>query len=168
MDYAPGMSGKMLLVIDVQRGFVNEHTRHVVPVVERLQDAFERVIATRFVNAPGSPYRAFLDWGRFGEGSADGALAFRPAPHAVTVEKTVYSCVTDAFLDGLRESGTTEVSLCGIDTDACVLVTAIDLFQHGIRPVVLSGACASHAGPECHEAGLRLLERLVGKGQIIR
>ena len=160
------MPGKMLIVIDVQNGFVNGHTRHVVPVVERLQHGYERIHATRFVNPPESPYRRFLDWRRFGEGSADAELAFRPAAHAVIVEKHVYSCVTEELLDELRQAGMNEVSLCGIDTDACVLMTAVDLFQNGFRPVVLADACASHAGPDYHEAGLRLLERLIGRRQI--
>ncbi len=162
------MSGKTLIVVDVQSGFVNGHTRHIVPAVERLQAGYDRIYATRFVNAPASPWRRFMDWRRFAEGSADAELAFRPAAHAVIVEKHVYSCVNDALLRDLRDRGTTEVSLCGIDTDACVLVSAVDLFQNGIRPVILADACASHAGPEYHEAGLRLLERLVGKRQIVR
>ena len=45
-------------------------------------------------------------------------------------------------------------------------MTAVDLFQNGFRPVVLADACASHAGPDYHEAGLRLLERLIGRRQI--
>ena len=49
------MSGQTLIVVDVQTGFVNEHTRHVVPVVERLQHGYERIYATRFVNAGASP-----------------------------------------------------------------------------------------------------------------
>ena len=162
------MSGKTLIVVDVQRGFVNGHTRHVVPAVERLQAGCDRIYATRFVNAPVSPWRRFMDWRRFAEGSADAELAFRPAAHAVIVDKHVYSCVNEALLHDLRDRETAEVFLCGIDTDACVLVSAVDLFQNGIRPVILAEACASHAGPEYHEAGLRLLERLVGTDQIIR
>ena len=161
------MSGNTLIVVDVQTGFVNEHTRHVVPVVERLQHRYERIYATRFINVGASPYRAFMDWHRFGEDSTDTELAFRPAPHAVVAEKHVYSCVSKELLCELRDRGATEVSLCGIDTDACVLVSAVDLFQNGIRPVVLARACASHAGPEYHEAGLRLLVRLVGRDQIV-
>ena len=103
------MSRKTLIVIDVQKGFVNEHTRHVVPVVERLQNGYERIYATRFVNAGASPYREFLDWHRFGEGSADTELAFRPAPNAVIVEKHVYSCVTRSFLDELRLIGRRQI-----------------------------------------------------------
>ena len=162
------MSGKTLIVVDVQRGFVNEHTRHVVPTVERLQAGYDRIYATRFVNPPASPWRRFLDWRRFAEGSADAELAFRPAANAVILEKHVYSCVGEDLLRDLRDRGTTEVSLCGIDTDACVLISAVDLFQNGIRPVILAEACASHAGPEYHEAGFRLLERLIGKDQIVR
>ena len=161
------MSGQTPIIVDVQTGFVNEHTRHVVPVVEQLQHGYERIYATRFVNAAASPYREFLDWHRFGEGSTDAELAFRPAPNAVIVEKHIYSCVTRSFLDELRQSGTTEVALCGIDTDACVTVSAIDLFQNGIRPIVLAQACASHAGSDYHEAGLKLLARLIGTRQIV-
>ena len=162
------MSGRTLIVIDVQRGFVNEHTRHVPPVVERLQSGYDRIHATRFVNAEGSPYRKILGWHRFAEGAPDTELAFRPAARAAIARKHVYSCVSETLLRELRERGTAEVSLCGIDTDACVLVSAVDFFQRGIRPLVLAEACASHAGPERHEAGLRLLERLVGNGQVLR
>ena len=162
------MSGKTLIVVDVQRGFVNGHTRHIVPAVERLQSGYDSIYATRFVNAPASPWRRFMDWRRFAEGSADAELAFQPAANAVVVEKHVYSCVNEDLLHDLRDRGTAEVFLCGIDTDACVLVSAVDLFQNGIRPVILAEACASHAGPEYHEAGLRLLERLVGTDRIIR
>ena len=168
MGYAWRMPETTLVVIDVQAGFVNRRTRHVAPAVERLQHGFDRLYATRFVNAPESPWRRFMDWRRFAEGSADTELAFRPAAHAVILEKHAYSCVNEALLRDLRARGTAEVSLCGIDTDACVLVSAVDFFQRGIRPVILADACASHAGPECHEAGLRLLERLVGKEQIVR
>ena len=162
------MSGKTLIVVDVQRGFVNGHTRHIVPAVERLQAGCDRIYATRFINPPASPWRRFMDWRRFAEGSADAELAFRPAAYAVILEKHAYSCVNEDLLRDLRDRETAEVFLCGIDTDACVLVSAVDLFQHGIRPVILAEACASHAGPEYHEAGLRLLERLVGTDQIIR
>ena len=162
------MSGKTLIVVDVQSGFVNGHTRHVVPAVERLQTGCDRIYVTRFVNPPASPWRRFMDWRRFAEGPADAELGIRPAAHAVIARKDVYSCVNEDLLHDLRDRETAEVFLCGIDTDACVLVSAVDLFQNGIRPVILAEACASHAGPEYHEAGLRLLERLIGKDQIIR
>ena len=85
----------------------------------------------------------------------------------VVLDKQVYTCVTPAFLADLRDNGIEEVAICGIDTDACVSACAVDLFENGIRPVLLSDACASHAGAEYHEAALRILARLIGKNQIV-
>lgn len=155
-----------LLIVDVQIGFVNDATRHIVPKVEELQKRYAHVYATRFINAEGSPYRRLLDWHRFYEDSDDVPLAFEPVDGAVVIDKHVYTCVTPAFLDDLRGKGIEEVAICGIDTDACVSACAVDLFENGFKPILLSDACASHAGAEYHEASLRILARLIGKRQV--
>ena len=155
-----------LLIVDVQIGFVNDATRHIVPKVEELQKRYAHVYATRFINAEGSPYRRLLDWHRFYEDSDDVPLAFEPVDGAVVIDKHVYTCVTPAFLDDLRGKGIEEVAICGIDTDACVSACAVDLFENGFKPILLSDACASHAGAEYHEAALRILARLIGKRQV--
>ena len=156
-----------LLIVDVQVGFVNDATRHILPRVEALQKQYAHVYATRFINAEGSPYRRLLDWHRFYRDSEDVPLAFEPVDGVVVIDKHVYTCVTPALLDDLRGKGIEEVAICGIDTDACVSACAVDLFENGIRPVLLSDACASHAGTEYHEAALRILARLIGKNQIV-
>ena len=156
-----------LLIIDVQVGFVNDATRHILPIVEALQKQYPHVYATRFINAEGSPYRRLLDWHRFYESSEDVPLAFEPVDSVTVIDKNVYTCVTPAFLDELRSKDIEEVAICGIDTDACVATCAVDLFENGFRPVLLSEACASHAGAEYHEAAIRILTRLIGKKQIV-
>ena len=54
----------MLLVVDVQNGFVNEHTRQIIEPVNRLIAGFrergEQVAFTRFVNTPGSGYQRWI------------------------------------------------------------------------------------------------------------
>ena len=160
-------SNKALLIVDVQVGFVNDATRHILPKVEELQRKYAHVYATRFINAEGSPYRKLLDWHRFYESSEDVPLAFDPVDGVTVIDKHVYTCITPAFLQGLRSKGIEEVAICGIDTDACVSACAVDLFENGFRPILLSEACASHAGAEYHEAALRILARLIGKNQII-
>ena len=156
-----------LLIVDVQVGFVNDATRHILPKVEALQKQYAHVYATRFINAEGSPYRRLLDWHRFYESSDDVPLAFEPADGVVVIDKQVYTCVTPSFLEDLHSKGIEEVAICGIDTDACVSACAVDLFENGFRPVLLSEACASHAGAEYHEAAIRILTRLIGKNQIV-
>ena len=160
-------SRSALLIIDVQVGFVNDATRHILPKVEALQKQYKHVYATRFINAEGSPYRTLLGWHRFYESSADVPLAFEPVDGVEVIDKHVYTCVTPAFLDDLRSKGIDEVAICGIDTDACVATCAVDLFENGFRPILLSEACASHAGAEYHEAAIRILTRLIGKNQIV-
>ena len=158
---------RALLIVDVQVGFVNDATRHILPKVVALQSQYKHVYATRFVNAEGSPYRKLLDWHRFYANSGDVPLAFQPVDGVTVIDKYVYTCVTPDFLHDLRDKGIEEVAICGIDTDACVSACAVDLFENGIRPVLLSEACASHAGAEFHEAALRILARLIGKRQIV-
>ena len=161
------MSGSSaLLIVDVQAGFVNDATKHIVPVVEALQTRYDYVYATRFINARDSAHRKWIDWHRFSEGTAEVELAFETGDNVVVIDKTVYTCINDSFLSELRTNGISEIHICGIDTDACVLKCAVDLFEAGIRPIVLANACASHAGSEFHDYGLQILRRLIGKRQI--
>jgi len=46
------------------------------------------------------------------------------------------------------------------------LKSAVDAFERDIEPVVITDACASHAGGAVHEAGLLLLGRFIGKDQL--
>lgn len=155
-----------LLIVDVQVGFINEATKHVVAAVEALQPRYEHIFATRFINAPDSPHRKWIHWNKFCEGSKNVPIAFCPSPKVVVIDKTTYTCVTPVFLKELGELQITEMHVCGIDTDVCVFSCATDLFQNHIRSVVLKAACGSSAGKEQHEYALRTLEHLVGDEQI--
>lgn len=153
-----------LIIIDVQKGFVNDATAHVPARVAALQNDYADAIATRFVNPEGSAHRRLIGWRRFAPRSADTDLAFAPGPHVRVVEKQTYSCLTPEVRAMLPVGG--DVHLCGIATDNCVLATAVALFDAGFTPVVLADACASHAGADYHAWGLKILERLIGARQI--
>ncbi len=71
------------------------------------------------------------------------------------------------MLDVIADGGYETLLLIGIATDGCVLKTAVDAFEQGLTPIVLSDLCASHAGNQVHEAGLLLIGRFIGKDQII-
>jgi nicotinamidase-related amidase len=157
----------VLLIIDVQQGFINERTHHVPAAVEALQEDYEHVIVTRFNNPEGSPYRQLIGWDRFTPGSNDTKFAFTPRKDAMIIDKSTYTCINKAFLAKLNDWDTRIIDLCGIATDNCVLKCAVDLFEAGRVPRILSSYCASHGGPDCHEAGLLLLRRLIGENQVI-
>jgi len=161
------MALRFLIIIDVQKGFINPWTTHIPARVEALQGDFRRIRVTRFFNPPGSLHRRLIGWKRFAPDSADVELAFTPRDDAQVVDKSTYTCLDHALLEDFGRAGIGRVYLCGIATDNCVLKTAVDLFEAGIEPVVLADACASHGGPECHEAGLMLLRRFIGEGQVV-
>lgn len=162
----------VLVVIDLQVGFINDKTIKVANNIRDLLDSGEyyAVIATKFTNMTGSSFDSFLGWtGMLGE-EEKALLPFVEEYADIIVSKCSYSCVKNtnfiqsllSLCDGLPE----EVTLVGVDTDACVLATAIDLFEMGIRPIILEDCVGSSGGDECHEAGMLLLKRSIGKGQI--
>lgn len=156
-----------LLIVDVQRGFINAHTRHIPQGIESLQRSYAHIVATRFINGPDTPHAKILHWHRFLPGSEETAFAFTTAKNTHIITKHRYGCIDDSLLAWLRERAIATVDLCGIDTDMCVFKNAVDLFDDGIRPRVLTEHCASHAGREYHDMAIRLLERAIGKEQII-
>lgn len=156
----------VLLIIDVQAGFVNEATRHIPALVERLQHKFDRVFVSRFENPEDSPFRALKDLARFTLGAPEAVLAFSPRPDATLMVKHGYSAASPEVIAASKAAGNA-IYLCGIATDNCVLKTAVDLFEAGIRPMIVTDACASHGGARYHEAGLMLLARLIGEKQLV-
>ncbi|MBL26368.1 MAG: hydrolase [Rhodospirillaceae bacterium] len=155
-----------LLIIDLQKGFVNDATHHVVAPIEAAQADYDVVIATRFQNPPGSPFRRLIHWERFAPHSDETAFAFAPREDARVIDKPRYTCVDSALRNWLVARDISRVHVCGIDTDICVTKNAVDLFEAGLEPIVLSALCASHAGRDRHEAGLVTLARFIGQDQI--
>ncbi len=45
--------------------------------------------------------------------------------------------------------------------------TAVDAFERRLTPLIISDACASHAGGDVHAAGLMILGRFIGKEQLL-
>jgi len=164
------MKREMLLVVDVQNGFVKEGTVFVVPRILSLldQNRFEIVAFTQFYNPSGGPYERFLDWTNLSTSSEQEIVASLRNYAQLVFRKSVYSALTQDFRSFLKEKKIETVHLAGIDTDCCILSTAIDLFQIGIRPVVLIDLCASNGGAESHAAALRVMERAIGCKQIVK
>ena len=162
------MADRALIIVDLQRGFMNGQTAHIRAPIERFQHEFARVVATRYYRRPDSMMVKLLDIDGFERDSRDAQFAFTPRSDALVVDKSDYSCVTPELADQLRAWSVEETYVCGVDTDQCVLMVAGDLLQNDILPVVCENLTASAAGREYHEAGLFLLRRLIGREQVRR
>jgi len=157
---------RILIVIDVQRGFITEDTKNVPAAVEKIQDGYDVVFATRFINPPRAPFRRLLGWNDMGAGEKGAELAFGLRRDGIVIEKTGYTAMLPEITALLQRLGVDTVYLCGLETDQCVLKTAADFFEAGYRPVVLAEACASTAGEETHRSAVAILRRMIGEKQI--
>lgn len=166
----------VLVVVDVQNGFVRDASRHVVPVIADLVDRWQAagldVVFTRYFNSPGSQYERLFGWtGLQGPPETDivSELAAQARRATAVVDKRIYSLFTSPGHELVRRHGWTDLYVCGIATESCVLKTAADAFEQGdLTPWIIEDASASHAGPAAHDAGIVVAARFIGPSQIIR
>ena len=161
-------SPQVLIVVDVQAGFVTPHSQHVIKPLENLQYEFDHVIFTKFYNPEPSPFRRILGYDKMAPKSPETELALQPREDAVIISRPIYSCVTEPILVRLKTWGVREVFIAGIATEACVLKSVIDLFELNIRPWVLEDLCASDKGGEFHDPAIKVMGKLIGLQHIIK
>ena len=58
--------------------------------------------------------------------------------------------------------------MVGVDTDACILTTALALFDFGVQPVIYRDLCASTGGAEMHSAAIDVLNRNIGESNVLQ
>lgn len=157
-----------LVVIDVQKGFINHTTEHIIPLLQALLESglYDHIVATKFINEKGSPYRQLLDW----SGMSD-ALSQELHPsvkkHAERIfKKYGYTCFTKEFEDFLIRNKVDRLTFVGVDTDACVQASAFSAFDRGIKFEVLANYCASCAGSKAHEYILSVMKRNFGSAVV--
>jgi len=160
------MEPAALIVVDVQEGFVTAETRATVPRitdhVRRHGDRYASIIATRFVNRPGSLYVTERHWPEM-MAEPDTRLVEEISECAdLILTKHGLAPGRDEMLSALLELDISRVDLCGFDTDQCVLATAILLWDGGIAPRILAPLCSSSGGSDMHQAGLSMLRRAIG------
>ncbi|MDR1849228.1 MAG: cysteine hydrolase [Zoogloeaceae bacterium] len=159
-----------LLLVDIQNGFISDNTSHILPEVEKLisQKKYDFMVATQFINLEKSPFQCFMHWYRLMASPEIDLYSAVAANADLIIKKNVYTAVNDELLGFIRKNGIEEVYVAGIDTDCCVLTTAVGLFEHGIRPYVLAHYSASNGGQQSHDAGILALCRMIGSDSIIQ
>ncbi|MEU7822924.1 isochorismatase family cysteine hydrolase [Catellatospora sp. NPDC049133] len=165
----------VLVVVDVQNGFVHPQSAHAVPVVldlvQRWEAAGGDMVFTRFINQPDSLFVRLFDWPQLMTSPQIDLIDDLVEPAARSrgiIDKPAYTPFTEAGVDLFTKGGWTDMFVCGLTTESCVLATALDAFQHGIVPWVVTDATATHAGPAAFESGLLVTRRFVGPRQLVQ
>jgi nicotinamidase-related amidase len=166
----------VLVVVDVQNGFVRAESAPVVPIIVNLvadwQAAGGDVVFTRYVNYPGSPFERLVRWSEcMTSPQIDIVDELQPYVETATavIDKRGYGLFADAAGAALvAERGWRDIYVCGIATESCVLATALGAFELDLTPWVVEDASASHAGQHVHDAGILVTQRFIGERQIIK
>lgn len=129
-----------LVVIDVQNHFAVEKAADLPEKIRRHIEntPYDHVIFTKFLNLPGSNFHKILGYKKVtGPPATDLHPTLRPLAKNI-FEKTTYSAFKDPkFVDFLRQNAITEIYLCGINIDGCVLATAYEAFDLGYKVKIL-------------------------------
>lgn len=159
---------KELLIIDMQLGFVNSNTKHLIPRIEKAQYDFDIVHVFQFHNTINSYFIKLIDWKGIQKQSEAYKLSFEPRKSKIYYyDKEHFSVLkSNPFKDYIKKRKGEKVYLSGIGTDICILKSAVDLIEFGCIPIVLSDLCASHKGTNYHLEGLELIKRFIGSKQI--
>lgn len=162
-----------LVVVDVQNGFLSDISRPVVPVivdlVTRWTAAGRPVVFTRYLNQPGSLFEKLMNWSRLMDAPETDIVPelAEAASRAPIIDKVGYTLFNDEGRALIATRGWTDLVFCGIDTEICVLKSAVDAFEAGITPWILTDASASHSSVAAHEAGIMIGRRFIGWHQFI-
>ena len=137
----------VLIVVDVQQSFLDKLApADQAPLVNRI-GWIVRIAATL-----GVPIVATAeDLAELGKPVAAVADGF-PDGTALHDKMTFGLAADPAILSAVEEHGRRTAVIVGLETDVCVMQSALGLLQREFRVVVLSDATAS-PGP-CHEAGI--------------
>lgn len=170
-DASRERSRRALIVVDVQDGFVTPETQGTVPLIadhiRRTKGAYASVVATRFVNLPGSLYEAERGWHEMMPGPETELVPDVRDLVDLVIPKHGLAPVPDDLVPVLRRLGVERAAVCGFDTDQCVLATVLLLWDAGIAPEVLAPLCSSSGGADIHEAGLAIMRRSIGDRNVI-
>ena len=157
----------LLVVIDLQKSFINENTELLIPKINKLLDEnkFEKVVFTRFINSYDSIWFKKLNYtGCITEESK--MLQIDDRGHKV-IDKKIYSALGSELIEYIKDNDISKIFLCGIDTECCVLKTAFDLFEKEYDVYVLKDYCACMKGNERHNSAIEILQRNIGYDKVI-
>ncbi len=142
----------VLVIVDLQHGF--EAPEELCERIRRYSRRFRLRVFTQFVNPRGSFFRRALKRSTGEPGTREIELRLAPGPDDILIRKTTYG-LRERDVRRLKSAGVRRATVCGIDTDACVLGVMFSLFDGGIVPEVKADLCWSSTG--LHTEALKVL-----------
>ncbi|MES2695004.1 MAG: isochorismatase family cysteine hydrolase [Verrucomicrobiota bacterium] len=144
---------RALLIVDVQRAF--EPPPAFIEKLRRYSRRFPCRIFTRYINPAGSLFRRLLKQKCCAPGSRDTQLVIQPEPNDLVFDKRAKYGLSPRQIAQLKRRRIRRITVCGLDTDACVLGVMFSLFDNGIECHLKEDMCWSSSG--LHKPALAII-----------
>lgn len=148
-------------------GMMNSEAKKITPSILQLTKVFRRCGGRVIFACDSFMEGDFIFGGRMSPHAIRGTGGDQPIaelemqPQDLYLPKRRMSSFYKTDLDQtLRTWGIHTVGVCGITTNVCVLLTAMDAVQNDFNSIIVSDACACHK-PEIHQTTLQLYDKLL-------
>lgn len=161
---------KIILLMDIQEGYMREEFRDLpIKIHDYLQTHhYDLKIATRHVNKNDTLHKADI-YIRTMTMFSSKSKVIEPIDKIAdfVLIKSTYTGLTPDVMKLLEKNDVKEVYLAGMNTETSILATAFDLFDRGIKPIVLANLCNSVYGPLMHQAALEIIRSAIGRECVV-
>ena len=157
----------LLLVIDLQNDFINEYTESSINEIRELINSkkYDKVLFTRFINSSDNPTHTKLNYkGCFTD---EGISICIDTKDNLILDKGTYSAYNQELINYLKDNKISDIYICGIDIECCVLATAYNLFENNYNVYVLKDYVYSMYGLNRKENAIEILRTNIGDKYII-
>lgn len=161
---------KSLVIIDMQNGFINEETAHLVPemvaFIQVNKDKFDDIVGTRYINHENTACYRFEGWKECMEGTEDAEIVPELLPYFTRVfDKHQYTCWNKEFIEYAKDFD--KLYFMGVNTGCCVLHSAFDAYNNLQDCAVIRDLCGSTSGASSHAAAIQVLEECITKERVL-
>jgi nicotinamidase-related amidase len=148
------MTNKLLLVIDVQKGFINNYTKEIPKKIknhlEQNSNKYNFIAFTKFINTKDSNFVKQINWHSCIKNNeielVDEIKGFVTKDNLF--EKHTYSAFkSKQLLEFIKRNHITKMYLCGLNIDACILASAFEAFDLGYEIHILKDLTNTFFGP---------------------
>lgn len=161
---------KLLLVIDVQNGFMNANTKQIPEdLIKHINNYnYDLIIATRFINKVDSLYQTQLNMKEMTMLSPKTKLVNGIVELAdIVIMRSTYTALTEDVERLLKKSELKQVYIAGLNLENSIMATAFNLFDRDIKPIILSQLCGTVKGEAMKQSALDILAHNIGKDNIL-
>lgn len=166
--------GKILLVIDLQKGFINQHTKNlpkkIANFISKNKNLFDQILFSQYVNNESSNWVKLYNWKNMQKSPE---IDIVPQLQKFVsknnlFQKKGFSCFKSNKFNKFIKNKNIKLYICGLDTHACVYCTVMEAFELNFSIKIISDLCAASHGIEYHNQALNLLKRNLGDKILIK